>query len=101
MESPYRVAGKMASPGLAQRIAWVVWGICVSLILAATVIGTLDGKAPWRFATTIRSGVAFGLFGTVGALIVDHRTRNPIGWIPCPPVIRSPITDLTWSYPAY
>src|SRR5258708_3962220 len=101
MESPCRVAGKMANPGLAQRIAWVVWGICVSLILAATVIGTLDGKAPWRFATPISAGVAFGLFGTVGALIVSQRTRNTIGWILCAVGIGTGITDFSGAYTAY
>jgi len=101
MESPYRAAGKMANPGLAQRIAWAVWGICVSLILAATVIGTLDGKAPWRFANIISAGVAFGLFGTVGALIVSQRTRNTIGWILCAVGIGTAITDFSGAYTAY
>src|SRR5258706_10413562 len=101
MESPYRVTGKMANSGLAQRIAWVVWGICVSLILAATVIGTLDGKVPWRIANVISAGVAFGLFGTAGALIVSQRTRNTIGWILCAVGIGTGITDFSGNYTAY
>ncbi len=101
MESPYRVTGKMANSGLAQRIAWVVWGICVSLILAATVIGTLDGKVPWRIANIISAGVAFGLFGTAGALIVSQRTRNTIGWILCAVGIGTGITDFSGNYTAY
>ncbi len=98
MESPYRVAGRMANPGLAQRIAWLVWGICVSLILGATVIGILDGKVLWRIANIISAGVAFGLFGTVGALIVSQRTRNTIGWILCAVGIGTGITDFSGAY---
>src|SRR5258707_6125736 len=101
MESPYRVAGRMANPGLAQRIAWLVWGICVSLILGATVIGILDGKVPWRIANIISAGVAFGLFGTAGALIVSQRTRNTIGWILCAVGIGTGITDFSGAYTAY
>ncbi len=101
MESPYRVAGRMANPGLAQRIAWLVWGICVSLILGATVIGILDGKVLWRIANIISAGVAFGLFGTVGALIVSQRTRNTIGWILCAVGIGTGITDFSGAYIAY
>jgi hypothetical protein len=101
MESPYRVAGRMANPGLAQRIAWLVWGICMSLILGATVIGILDGKVLWRIANIISAGVAFGLFGTVGALIVSQRTRNTIGWILCAVGIGTGITDFSGAYIAY
>jgi len=91
----------MANPGLAQRIAWLVWGICVSLILGATVIGILDGKVLWRIANIISAGVAFGLFGTVGALIVSQRTRNTIGWILCAVGIGTGITDFSGAYIAY
>jgi hypothetical protein len=91
----------MANPGLAQRIAWLAWGICVSLILAATVIGILDGKVLGRIANIISASVAFGLFGTAGALIVSQRTRNTIGWILCAVGIGTGITDFSGAYTAY
>jgi hypothetical protein len=101
MESPYRVAGKMANPGLAQRIAWVVWGVCVSLILAATVIWFLEGGNLLQYAHIIFTGIAFGLFGTVGALIVWQRPRNTIGWILCTVGIGTGMTDFSGAYAAY
>ncbi len=83
MHSTYGLIGKMSSSGTAQRLAWAAWGICVSLILAATVLVILDGRDLSRYANVISAGIAFGLFGTVGALIVSHRPGNTIGWILC------------------
>ena len=101
MHSSYRVAGKMAGPGAGQRVAWVAWGICVSLILAATVIWSLEGGNLLQYAHIIFTGIAFGLFGTVGALIVWQRPRNTIGWILCTVGIGTGITDFSGAYAAY
>src|SRR5260370_30794893 len=101
MHSSYRVAGKMAGPGAGQRVAWVAWGICVSLILAATVIWFLEGGNLLQYAHIIFTGIAFGLFGTVGALIVSQRPRNTIGWILCTVGIGTGITDFSGAYTAY
>ena len=101
MHSSYRVAGKMAGPGAGQRVAWVAWGICVSLILAATVIWFLEGGNLLQYAHIIFTGIAFGLFGTVGALIVWQRPRNTIGWILCTVGIGTGITDFSGAYAAY
>ncbi|HLX55417.1 MAG TPA: hypothetical protein VKR83_00185 [Ktedonobacteraceae bacterium] len=101
MHSSYRVARKLPGPGTGQQVAWVVWGLCVSLILAATVIGILDGKNLSRYANVISTGIAFGLFGTVGALIVSQRPRNTIGWILCTVGIGTGITDFSGNYVAY
>src|SRR6266436_4367295 len=101
MHSSYRVAGKMAGPGAGQRVAWVAWGICVSLILAATVIWSLEGGHLLQYAHIIFTGIAFGLFGTVGALIVWQRPRNTIGWILCTVGIGTGMTDFSGAYAAY
>ena len=101
MHSSYRVAGKMAGPGAGQRVAWVAWSICVSLILAATVIWFLEGGNLLQYAHIIFTGIAFGLFGTVGALIVWQRPRNTIGWILCTVGIGTGITDFSGAYAAY
>src|SRR5260221_9649916 len=101
MHSSYRVAGKMAGPGAGQRVAWVAWGICVSLILAATVIWFLEGGHLLQYAHIIFTGIAFGFFGTVGALIVWQRPRNTIGWILCTVGIGTGIPDFSGAYAAY
>jgi hypothetical protein len=101
MHSSYRVAGKMAGPGMAQRLAWIAWGICVSLILAATVIWFLERGNLLQYAHIIFTGIAFGLFGTVGALIVWQRPRNTIGWILCTVGIGTGMTDFSGAYAAY
>jgi hypothetical protein len=101
MHSSYRVAGKMAGPGMAQRLAWIAWGICVSLILAATVIWFLERGNLLQNAHIIFTGIAFGLFGTVGALIVWQRPRNTIGWILCTVGIGTGMTDFSGAYAAY
>jgi len=101
MHSTYGLIGKMASSGTAQRLAWAAWGICVSLILAATVLGILDGRDLSRYANVISAGIAFGLFGTVGALIISHRPGNTIGWILCTVGIGTGMTDFSGSYVAY
>ncbi|MBV9230638.1 MAG: hypothetical protein JOZ18_15115, partial [Chloroflexi bacterium] len=91
----------MAKPGTAQRIAWLAWGICVSLILSASVIWLLDEGNLLQYVHIICVGIAFILFGTVGALIVRQRPRNTIGWILCTVGIGTGITDFSGAYAAY
>lgn len=101
MYSPFRLAENTASPGTAHRLAWVVWGICASLILSATVIGCLEARSLLRDVNIICTGIAFILFGTVGALIAWHRPRNTIGWIFCAVGIGTGITDFSAAYTVY
>ena len=54
-----------------------------------------------QYAHIIFTGIAFGLFGTVGALIVWQRPRNTIGWILCTVGIGTGITDFSGAYAAY
>ena len=101
MHSPFRLAENTASAGTAHRLAWVVWGICASLILSATVIGCLEVRNLLRDVNIICTGIAFVLFGTVGALIAWHRPRNTIGWIFCTIGVGTGITDFSAAYTAY
>ena len=101
MHSPFRLAENTASAGTAHRLAWVIWGICASLILSATVIGCLEARNLLRDVDIIFTGIAFVLFGTVGALIAWHRPRNTIGWIFCTIGIGTGITDFSAAYMAY
>jgi hypothetical protein len=101
MHSSDRVAGKMASPGMAQRVALIAWIICMSLILAATVLWFLEGGNLYQSAHIILTGIAFGLYSTVGALIVWQRPRNTIGWILFAIGLGTAITDFSGAYTAY
>jgi len=101
MHVPYRLAEKIASAGAARRLAWVAWGISVSLILSATVIRSLERVNLLQFVDSICAGVAFGLFATVGALIAWQRPRNTIGWIFCAVGIGTGITDFSGAYTTY
>jgi hypothetical protein len=101
MHVPYRLAEKIASAGAARQLAWVAWGISVSLILSATVIRSLERINLLQFVDSICAGVAFGLFATVGALIAWQRPRNTIGWIFCAVGIGTGITDFSGAYTTY
>jgi hypothetical protein len=101
MHSTYGLAGEMVSPRTARRVVWGIWGICVSLILAATVIWFLEGGNLLQRANAICIGITFGFFGTIGALIVWQRPRNAIGWILCTVGIGTGITDFSGAYTAY
>jgi len=52
-------------------------------------------------AHIILSGIAFGLYGTIGVLIVWQRPRNTIGWILCAIGLGTAITDSSGAYTAY
>jgi hypothetical protein len=95
------LAENTARPSTAHQLAWVAWGISASLILSATVIGILERGNLLGDVYIICTGIAFGLFGTVGALIVWHRPRNTIGWIFCAVGIGTGITDFSGAYTAY
>jgi len=101
MHSSFRVAGKMAGPGIAQRMALIAWIISISLIFAATVNWFLEGGNLYQSAHIILTGIAFGLYSTVGALIVWQRPRNTIGWILCAIGLGTAITDFSGAYTAY
>ncbi len=101
MHVPYRLAEKIASAGAARRLAWVAWGISVSLILSATVIRSLERVNLLQSVDSICAGVAFGLFATVGALIAWQRLRNTIGWIFCAVGIGTGITDFSGAYATF
>ncbi len=97
----YRLAKKIAGPSTVRRLAWVAWGISISLLLLATLIWFLDGGNLLQNIDFICTSIAFGFFGTVGALIAWQRPRNTIGWIFCAVGIGTGITDFSGAYAAY
>ncbi|MGZ3622998.1 MAG: hypothetical protein ACXWPG_07835 [Ktedonobacteraceae bacterium] len=101
MHSSFRVAGENTDPGIAQLVALITWGISISLIFAATVLWFLKGGNLLQSAHFILTGIAFGLYGTIGVLIVWQRPRNTIGWILCAIGLGTAITDFSGAYTAY
>jgi MFS family permease len=101
MHSSDRVAGQKTSSGMAQQVALIAWSISISLIFAATVIWFILGGNLSQSVHIIIIGIAFGLYSTIGALIVRQRPRNTIGWILCAIGIGTAITDFSGAYTAY
>ena len=101
MHSSFRVTGQKTGPGLSQRMALIAWSISISLILGATVLWFLEGGNLLQSAHIILTGIAFGLYSTIGALIVWQRPRNTIGWILCAIGLGTAITDFSGAYTAY
>jgi hypothetical protein len=101
MHSSFRVAAQKTRPGLTQRVALIAWSICISLIFAATVLWFLEGGNLLQYAHIFLTGIAFGLYSTIGALIVWQRPRNTIGWILCAIGLGTAITDFSGAYTAY
>ena len=101
MHLPYGLAEKVASPSTARGMALVAWGMSVCLILSACAIWILEGDNLLQYAHIICTGIAFGSFGTVGALIIWQRPRNTIGWICLTVGIGTGITDFSAAYTAY
>jgi hypothetical protein len=101
MHVPYRLAEKVASPSTARRVALVAWCISICLILSACAIWILEGDNLLQYAHIICTGIAFGSFGTVGALIIWQRPRNTIGWICLTVGIGIGITYFSGAYTAY
>ncbi len=101
MHSSSRVAREKTGPGMAQLVALITWGISISLIFGATVLGFLEGGNLLQSAHIILIGIAFGLYGTIGVLIVWQRPRNTIGWILCAIGLGTAITDFSGAYTAY
>ena len=101
MHSSESVAGKITDPAVARRVVLIGWIISISLILAASVLWFLEGGNLFQSAHIILTGIAFGLYSTVGALIVWQRPRNTIGWILFTIGLGTAITDFSAAYTAY
>src|SRR5947209_19893356 len=78
---PYKLVKKIAGPSTVRRLAWVAWGISMSLLLLATLIWLLDRGNLLENVDFICTSIAFGFFGTVGALIACQRPSNTCGLI--------------------
>src|SRR5437016_1702889 len=67
-----------------RRAPWILWVLFVAVSLAGGVLKTIYGPA-----TDDNNGVfvqiallfAFGVFATVGAIVISRRPGHAIGWI--------------------
>ncbi|HXZ06010.1 MAG TPA: hypothetical protein VEH81_14345, partial [Ktedonobacteraceae bacterium] len=68
MHSSERVAEKKTGPGIAQRVALIAWITSLSLIVMASVLWFLEGGNLYQSANIVLTGIAFGLYSTIGTL---------------------------------
>jgi hypothetical protein len=101
MHSSFRVEGKKSGQDMAKQVAFIAWIISISLIFAATVLRFLEGGNLLQYAHFILIGIAFGLYSTIGVLIVWQRPSNTVGWILCAIGLGTAITDFSGAYTAY
>jgi hypothetical protein len=67
------------TPRRAAHLAWILWGVIITLMLVAGIAGLFRGG---EFDAPFVAFVIFvTVFSTVGALVSSRLPRNPIGWI--------------------
>jgi hypothetical protein len=66
-------------------LAWSVWALCVTLAVLAMLLDFYTPPVPARHGPNfdVLAGVPLLVYPTVGALLVSHRPKNPVGWILC------------------
>jgi len=74
-----------AKPILGDRRRWWVTILLFSLYLAMLIVGYLlvglNPSNPQELSSQISFLILFGAFAAIGALLVGHQPRHPIGWI--------------------
>jgi signal transduction histidine kinase len=64
----------------AARVAWTIWGLSLTLALAALTMSAVD-RTLARAAENSIYVVIFMAFGVVGALVIGRQPRNAVGWL--------------------
>jgi hypothetical protein len=69
----------------AALLAWSVWALCGALAVLAVLLDFYTPPVPARHGPNfdVLAGVPLLVYPTVGALLVSHRPKNPVGWILC------------------
>ena len=68
-----------------RRLGWLLWTITLGQVALALALAFLNGFNLTRLFAEYVVSQALGAiaFASVGALIVERRRRNPIGWLYC------------------
>jgi len=85
---------------------WIAWAIVVIYFVLAAVGLTLQGLARAPYAPTslpvlIILVLLVGVWIVIGALIISHHPRHPIGWLLCAGLIFSAVDMFSAGYAAY
>jgi hypothetical protein len=66
-------------------LAWSVWALCVVLAVVAVLLDFYTPPIPTRQGPNFQvlAGLPLLVYPTVGAIVISHRPKNPIGWILC------------------
>jgi hypothetical protein len=65
-------------------LAWSLWALSVALVALTGLLAYFTTVFPanhWPLSLTLPLGLAWLAYPTVGALIVTHHPKNPVGWI--------------------
>ena len=77
-------ATKQQHTSSAARVAWLLWGISLALAALGVFLVSLNSHSNVHvFDYWVEGTVIALVFSPVGAVIVAHRSRHPIGWIFC------------------
>jgi hypothetical protein len=94
-----------AGRGLARSSARLAWALCAAGVTLAA-LGLL--YASWNYDSfasllhgTVRSAIVAISVAVVGAVIVTHRPRNPIGWIFCTVGLTQGLLAFSYEYGTY
>jgi hypothetical protein len=66
-------------------LAWFLWALCVVLAVVAVLLDFYTPPVPARHGPNfdVLAGVPLLMYPTIGAFLVSHRPKNPVGWILC------------------
>ena len=66
-------------------LAWSLWALCGGFVVLAVLLDFYTPPIPTRQGPNFQvlAGLPLLVYPTVGAFVVSHRPKNPIGWILC------------------
>jgi hypothetical protein len=66
-------------------LAWLLWALSVALAVLAVLLDFYTPPVPARHGPNYEAlaGVPLLVYPTIGAFLVSHRPKNPVGWILC------------------
>ncbi len=99
-----RGAGKV-SARTAARVAWLIWGLCVALLVARWLLDSMTPPLPIRGGDYSALDVLFEVprlaFPSIGAFLAARRPENPTGWLFCAMSLADLTQGFTMAYADY